>query len=736
MAVNLSMLAGAGAQFFDNSGVILSGGLIYTYAAGTTTPQAAYTSSSGGTAHSNPIVLDSAGRVPSGGEIWLTDAVAYKFVLKTSAAVTIATYDNVTGNASGVATGIYAAFAASSGSSLVGYTQGGTNSVAITVQAKLRQTVSVKDFGAVGDGTTDDTNAIQAAINAVSAAGGGTVYIPAGTYKITSTIYLSKTMSSVWYNPVQLLGAGRMSGNKTGGTILNHTGSGIAVWVGDYTNDVTATPYNSYYFSVKDLSLIGNSNTTIGFRFRQCYQLRLDNITFNGTNGSSCTGMVFEACVEGLYNLLDIQFAGTTIGTKCISVLQSCNTALPLTANSQALNSTSSTFLCGYFHYAYEGGTVNANSITFQNSKWETLVYGVQDSSGGLQNTYIENYWENITNYGISVYSSDAANPAGNINIIGGFANRYDQSGSDMTGYTAANAFLKLYNCNNVKMQGVQILQGVSLYSSVYDAGGPTGPNQNIYVESNAGTLTPFAARYTAAGATGITGATLATTSGSPIVLVTKAAHDLVKGQVLDLSGFNSGTLGLTVNRPYCVVSSVIDSSNFNITYPINASTTATNSSGTIKYYTGGKLTNSGLPNSTILTDCQYQTYIFQATQASAGTNVTMYCNGTPFVIIPYDYYIKSYNLTVDNPDVTSVSTYAYINSRDSVSGRYDTITNLISSDISPVGDYYTNGLASIKQQAGQGITATLYDNGGSGATYPRHFTVEVVIANTLKAPT
>ena len=132
MAVNLSMLAGAGAQFFTDSGVILSGGLVYTYAAGTTTPQTTYTTSAGNVAHTNPIVLNSAGRVASGGEIWLTDAVSYKFVLQTSTAVTIATYDNVTGNSSG----IYAAFAASSGSSLVGYTQGGTGAVATTVQAK------------------------------------------------------------------------------------------------------------------------------------------------------------------------------------------------------------------------------------------------------------------------------------------------------------------------------------------------------------------------------------------------------------------------------------------------------------------------------------------------------------------------------------------------------------------------------------------------------------------------
>ena len=93
--VNLSAFGGVGWQFFDNNGVPLAGCLIYTYAAGTTTPQATYTTSAGTIAHTNPIVLNSAGRVP-GGEIWLLFA-SYKFVLQTSAAVLIATYDNITG---------------------------------------------------------------------------------------------------------------------------------------------------------------------------------------------------------------------------------------------------------------------------------------------------------------------------------------------------------------------------------------------------------------------------------------------------------------------------------------------------------------------------------------------------------------------------------------------------------------------------------------------------------------
>ena len=95
MAVFLSPVGGAAAQFFTNSGVILSGGKLYTYAAGTTTPQVTYTSSSGNTNHTNPIILDSAGRVP-GGEIWLS-ALPYKFLIKDSNDVLIGTYDNISG---------------------------------------------------------------------------------------------------------------------------------------------------------------------------------------------------------------------------------------------------------------------------------------------------------------------------------------------------------------------------------------------------------------------------------------------------------------------------------------------------------------------------------------------------------------------------------------------------------------------------------------------------------------
>ena len=70
-------------------------------------------------------------------------------------------------------------------SSNITYTPAGTGAVATTVQTKLREIVSIKDFGAVGDGVTNDTSAIQAAVDACFTSG-QTVYVDAGTYAVTS----------------------------------------------------------------------------------------------------------------------------------------------------------------------------------------------------------------------------------------------------------------------------------------------------------------------------------------------------------------------------------------------------------------------------------------------------------------------------------------------------------------------------------------------------------------------
>jgi hypothetical protein len=264
MAVNLSPVGGVAAQFFDNDGNVLSGGKIYTYTAGSSTPQATYTTGAGAIPHSNPIILNSAGRVPTG-EIWLTDGISYKFVINNSVDTLIGTYDNISGINSNfvnflaeqeiqVATANQTVFTLATtnyqpgsntlsvfvdgvnqygpgaqysyletsstvitfnnglhvgalvkftttqllsggtlDSSQIVYDPPFTNSVVTNVENKLSEYVSVKDFGAIGNGVADDTAAIQNAIDAFE----GGIFVPKGTYSVLSTITVKNGCSLI-----------------------------------------------------------------------------------------------------------------------------------------------------------------------------------------------------------------------------------------------------------------------------------------------------------------------------------------------------------------------------------------------------------------------------------------------------------------------------------------------------------------------------------------------------------
>ena len=195
MAVNLSPVGGVAAQFFTNTGAVLTGGKLYTYLAGTTTPATTYTTSAGNVARTNPIILDAAGRVSNSGEIWLTVGISYKFLLKDSNDVLIGTYDNVPSE-------FY------TDASLVTYTPGGAGAVATTVQAKLRESVSVKDFGAVGNGITNDTAAIQAAVAYINTIGGGILLFPSGSYAVLTTPVVSPTDPTPVFSFLNCTGVG------------------------------------------------------------------------------------------------------------------------------------------------------------------------------------------------------------------------------------------------------------------------------------------------------------------------------------------------------------------------------------------------------------------------------------------------------------------------------------------------------------------------------------------------
>lgn len=89
----------------------------------------------------------------------------------------------------GAVTDVSVAANANIDSSKLSFLQAGAGALRRTLQSKLRDVISVLDFGAKGDGVNDDTGAIQAAITyALSLPNGGSVYIPTGTYKVTAQI--------------------------------------------------------------------------------------------------------------------------------------------------------------------------------------------------------------------------------------------------------------------------------------------------------------------------------------------------------------------------------------------------------------------------------------------------------------------------------------------------------------------------------------------------------------------
>lgn len=133
------------ARFFDNAGAPLSGGLVYTYIAGTTTPLATFTNFSATVANSNPVVLDSAGYA----DIWLVGS--YKVVLKDSAGVQIWSEDNII--AAGTGSNYYAdtgganAYIINPAPASTGYVAGQIYDVAISVANTGASTLNVNGLG-------------------------------------------------------------------------------------------------------------------------------------------------------------------------------------------------------------------------------------------------------------------------------------------------------------------------------------------------------------------------------------------------------------------------------------------------------------------------------------------------------------------------------------------------------------------------------------------------------------
>ena len=184
-------------QVIGSTGPV-SGALIDTFVSGTLTPQAAYTTASLSTPHSNPIVCDSLGRAA----VWLNPALTYRIRYRNADGTVIsgADFDEVESPSVAepeppAATDVDALD--------VTFTPAGPGAAESNVQAKLREWVSVKDHGAAGDNAANDGPDVRSVLQSFGLLG-GLVRVPHDIYRIDASVGSGLTIS----DPVSLVGEG------------------------------------------------------------------------------------------------------------------------------------------------------------------------------------------------------------------------------------------------------------------------------------------------------------------------------------------------------------------------------------------------------------------------------------------------------------------------------------------------------------------------------------------------
>lgn len=182
--------------------------------------------------------------------------------------------------------------AASAGASLVGFVQFGVGAIKRTIQDKLRETISVKDFGAVGDLVADDTAAIRAAWAALPI--GGKLVFPSATgYKITDTLqFFDKGRVKIDFNS-QLIDASSFSTPKIG---LHFKGvshariDGIFI-IGNTTNVDKGVFFDADADSITIHAVIGKihaSDCNIGVMVGNASGYQFSDSSFEDIYGADC----------------------------------------------------------------------------------------------------------------------------------------------------------------------------------------------------------------------------------------------------------------------------------------------------------------------------------------------------------------------------------------------------------------------------------------------------------------
>ena len=360
-------------QFFDNNGKPNAGGSVLTQVGGVN--YATYQDSAGATPLPNPIPLNSRGEVSNASgtscQLFLASGVAYTFTLYdangnqlnqasytsppvssgSSAAnqlitLTVSSIANlrlVTKSAGLVVqvTGYYASgdggggtywynaadtTSADNGGTIIVAADGGRWYLQVTGQ------VTVKQFGATGNGTTDDTVAIQNAMNSNS--GPVEVYFPKGTYK-----YSSLTFN---YSGIMLKGAGRKNTVLVTTSLSGVTISTIALRQSG-SSRTTITDIGMFDMTVNYNSL-NSSGTNAAIGIMGAYNYKFSNLDINPNGNPLNPGIQISSNAQGLL-LVDECYVGgfDRVDTGCIQL--SPSGALTGSITTQLFSGCSFTFL-------------------------------------------------------------------------------------------------------------------------------------------------------------------------------------------------------------------------------------------------------------------------------------------------------------------------------------------------------------------------------------------------------
>ena len=215
-------------QFIDSNGNPLAGGKVYYYIPSTTTFKNTYQDDAGSSLNTNPVVLDASGQCIAYG----TGSYRQQVFDVNGNLIWDQQVDTPLTGASTIS------------SALVTYNEGGTGAVTTTVQAKLRESVSVLDFGADPTGVADSAPAFQAAIAASLS-----IYIPPGTYTIGTTgstgalLYLGINTGNPSRNGMHIYGAG--VGNTTL-KLANGVGSTALMFGAGNTDSLANMTFNDF----------------------------------------------------------------------------------------------------------------------------------------------------------------------------------------------------------------------------------------------------------------------------------------------------------------------------------------------------------------------------------------------------------------------------------------------------------------------------------------------------------